>query len=86
MLNDIATEISRAASSDGEGRSARRIASVIGRMITAGSLPVGTRLPTVIWAYPREYSDAETAGQVSGSSQRFTMPLGASLVWLRRRR
>ncbi len=47
MLNDIATEITRAASSDGDGRSARRIASVIGRMITAGSLPVGTRLPTV---------------------------------------
>jgi DNA-binding transcriptional MocR family regulator len=47
LLDDIATEISRAASTDGDERSARRIASVIGRMITAGSLPVGTRLPTV---------------------------------------
>jgi dipeptidyl aminopeptidase/acylaminoacyl peptidase len=26
----------------------------------------GTRLPTVIWAYPYEYSDADTAGQVTG--------------------
>ena len=32
----------------------------------------GTRLPTVVWAYPREYNDPETAGQVAGSSQRFT--------------
>lgn len=32
---------------DGEGRTARRIAATIGRMITAGTLEVGTRLPTV---------------------------------------
>jgi dipeptidyl aminopeptidase/acylaminoacyl peptidase len=32
----------------------------------------GTRLPTLIWAYPYEYNDAQTAGQVSGSTQRFT--------------
>jgi dipeptidyl aminopeptidase/acylaminoacyl peptidase len=38
----------------------------------------GTRLPTVVWAYPREFSDAETAGQISGSSQKFTMPVGPS--------
>src|SRR5262249_50837159 len=31
----------------GDARSARRIAAVIGRMITAGDLPVGARLPTV---------------------------------------
>ena len=31
----------------------------------------GTRLPTVLWAYPLEYSDAGTAGQVSGSDQKF---------------
>jgi DNA-binding transcriptional MocR family regulator len=47
LLNDIVTEINRTASTDGDLRSARRIASVIGRMITAGTLPVGTRLPTV---------------------------------------
>jgi DNA-binding transcriptional MocR family regulator len=47
LLNDIVLEITRTASTDGDGRGARRIASVIGRMITAGSLPVGARLPTV---------------------------------------
>ena len=31
----------------------------------------GTALPTVIHAYPREFSDASTAGQVRGSTQRF---------------
>jgi dipeptidyl aminopeptidase/acylaminoacyl peptidase len=32
----------------------------------------GTRLPTVVWAYPREFNDADTAGQVVGSTDRFT--------------
>ncbi len=32
----------------------------------------GTRLPTVVWAYPLEFTDASTAGQVSGSTNRFT--------------
>ncbi len=32
----------------------------------------GTRLPTVVWAYPLEFNDADTAGQVSGSTQRYT--------------
>ncbi len=32
----------------------------------------GTKLPTVLWAYPLEYTDASTAGQVSGSTNRFT--------------
>jgi dipeptidyl aminopeptidase/acylaminoacyl peptidase len=32
----------------------------------------GTKLPTFIWAYPYEYNDSSTAGQVSGSTQRFT--------------
>ncbi len=32
----------------------------------------GTRLPTVLWAYPYEFSDADTAGQVTGhESQAF---------------
>ena len=38
----------------------------------------GTRLPTVVWAYPLEYSDAETAGQVVGSDRRFLTIVGAS--------
>jgi len=38
----------------------------------------GTRLPTVVWAYPRDFSDADTAGQVSGSPNRFTTVSGTS--------
>ncbi|MGH9673165.1 MAG: S9 family peptidase [Bryobacteraceae bacterium] len=38
----------------------------------------GTRLPTVVWAYPLEYNDADTAGQIAGSSQRFTTIAGPS--------
>jgi dipeptidyl aminopeptidase/acylaminoacyl peptidase len=38
----------------------------------------GTRLPTVLWAYPYEYNDADTAGQISGSTQRFTTITGPS--------
>jgi dipeptidyl aminopeptidase/acylaminoacyl peptidase len=38
----------------------------------------GTRLPVVIWAYPREYASADTAGQVRGSVNRFTFYRGTS--------
>lgn len=38
----------------------------------------GTRLPTVVWAYPVEYDDADTAGQVTGSTKRFTTINGYS--------
>jgi dipeptidyl aminopeptidase/acylaminoacyl peptidase len=38
----------------------------------------GERLPVVIWAYPMEYGDASTAGQVRGSVDRFTFYRGAS--------
>ncbi|HKC62391.1 MAG TPA: prolyl oligopeptidase family serine peptidase [Pyrinomonadaceae bacterium] len=38
----------------------------------------GTRLPTVLWAYPLEYNDADTAGQVTGSTQHYTTITGYS--------
>lgn len=38
----------------------------------------GTRLPTVLYAYPQEFSDPSTAGQVRGSAQRFNRIYGAS--------
>jgi dipeptidyl aminopeptidase/acylaminoacyl peptidase len=38
----------------------------------------GEKLPTVFWAYPREFNDAATAGQVSGSPYRFTTIAGYS--------
>ena len=42
----------------------------------------GQRLPTIVWAYPLEYNDASTAGQVSGSQFRFTLPAGISHLFL----
>ncbi len=38
----------------------------------------GTRLPTVLWAYPLDYAEASTAGQVEGTAQEFTTIRGAS--------
>ena len=38
----------------------------------------GTKLPAVVWAYPMEYNDADTAGQINGSTQRFTTIAGYS--------
>lgn len=38
----------------------------------------GTRVPTVLYAYPLEYSGAKIAGQVRGSSNRFMRIWGAS--------
>jgi hypothetical protein len=41
----------------------------------------GTPLPTVLYAYPLEYSGATTAGQVRGSTQRFMRLYGASHLY-----
>ncbi len=38
----------------------------------------GTRLPLIVWAYPMEYNDPATAGQVRGSPYRFTRIGGIS--------
>jgi dipeptidyl aminopeptidase/acylaminoacyl peptidase len=38
----------------------------------------GERLPTVVWAYPLEYTDPAVAGQVSGSPYRYTTISGTS--------
>ncbi len=38
----------------------------------------GTRLPTVVWAYPREFTDVNVAGQVVGSTNRYTTLGGTS--------
>jgi dipeptidyl aminopeptidase/acylaminoacyl peptidase len=40
-----------------------------------------TPLPTVLYAYPLEYSGATTAGQVRGSAQRFMSLYGASHLY-----
>ncbi|MBU1575950.1 MAG: prolyl oligopeptidase family serine peptidase [Candidatus Edwardsbacteria bacterium] len=38
----------------------------------------GTRLPTLLWAYPSDLAQKEVAGQLEGSSQRFTTIRGTS--------
>ena len=38
----------------------------------------GTRLPAVVWAYPQSFTDGGLAGQVSGSTTRFTQIGGIS--------
>ncbi|HEY2012258.1 MAG TPA: prolyl oligopeptidase family serine peptidase, partial [Bryobacteraceae bacterium] len=38
----------------------------------------GTKMPTLVWAYPYEYNDVATASQVSGSTKRFTELTSAS--------
>ncbi len=43
--------------------------------------PPGTRLPCLVWAYPLEYSDAATAGQVRASPNAYTRPAGASPLY-----
>src|SRR5262249_40871827 len=42
----------------------------------------GERLPTIVWAYPLEFNDADTAGQISGSAARFTTISGISHLFL----
>ncbi len=42
----------------------------------------GHPLPTILWAYPLEFNDADTAGQVSGSPYRFNTITGASHLFL----
>jgi dipeptidyl aminopeptidase/acylaminoacyl peptidase len=42
----------------------------------------GQRLPVVMWAYPREFGDADSAGQVTGSPYRFTTYTGPSHLFL----
>jgi dipeptidyl aminopeptidase/acylaminoacyl peptidase len=39
------------------------------------------RLPVVIWAYPLDYGDAATAGQVRGTTERFTKLMASDPVW-----
>lgn len=43
----------------------------------------GQKLPMILWAYPREYKDASTAGQVTSSPHSFTTPsYGSPVFWV----
>jgi len=48
----------------------------------AGWTPEQGKLPLLLWAYPQEFNDAATAGQVSGSPSRFTRFAGPSHLFL----
>ena len=47
-----------------------------------GYAPGDRRLPLLIWAYPLDYSDPATAGQVRGSDRAFTRLAGSTPLWL----
>ncbi len=57
--------------SDGVGLSATIITP-------PGWTPAQGPLPTLLWAYPREFTDPANAGQVTGSADRYTSIGGAS--------
>ena len=42
----------------------------------------GERLPLIMWAYPVEFGDADSASQVTGSANRFTIVSGPSHLYL----
>jgi dipeptidyl aminopeptidase/acylaminoacyl peptidase len=43
------------------------------------------KLPMVLWAYPREFKDASSAGQVTSSPHTFTLPsYGSPVFWVTR--
>jgi dipeptidyl aminopeptidase/acylaminoacyl peptidase len=42
----------------------------------------GTRLPTIMWAYPLDYTDPSAAGQVSAAPNEFTQIWGASPIFM----
>jgi dipeptidyl aminopeptidase/acylaminoacyl peptidase len=49
-----------------------------GTLYLPPSRSAGEKLPLVVWAYPREFNDAATAGQVSAQPNRFTRLAGTS--------
>jgi dipeptidyl aminopeptidase/acylaminoacyl peptidase len=42
----------------------------------------GTRMPTVLWAYPVDYNEAKNAGQLTKTASEFTTVVGASPIFL----
>ena len=42
----------------------------------------GTKVPLIMWAYPREFGDADSASQVTGSPNSFTSIRGGSHMFL----
>ncbi|HMQ06821.1 MAG TPA: prolyl oligopeptidase family serine peptidase [Saprospiraceae bacterium] len=45
----------------------------------------GEKMPMIIWAYPREFKDVSTAGQLTASPYQFTFPnYGSPVFWVTR--
>jgi dipeptidyl aminopeptidase/acylaminoacyl peptidase len=42
----------------------------------------GQKVPLIMWAYPREFGDADTASQITGSPNQFTLLRGYSHMFL----
>ncbi|MDQ3169618.1 MAG: prolyl oligopeptidase family serine peptidase [Acidobacteriota bacterium] len=53
-----------------------------GTLYLPPSYKPGERLPMIVWAYPREFTSADTAGQISGSPHTFTRVGGSSHLLL----
>ncbi|MGA1780911.1 MAG: alpha/beta hydrolase family protein [Planctomycetota bacterium] len=53
-----------------------------GTLYTPADHRPGVRLPLLVWAYPREYNDPGTAGQIGVSPHRFTRIAGSSHLHL----
>jgi dipeptidyl aminopeptidase/acylaminoacyl peptidase len=70
QLNDISRELITYEREDGVPLSAT--------LYLPADYEEGDELPLLIWAYPLEYNDAATAGQVRGSPYEFTRVAGTS--------
>lgn len=51
-------------------------------MVLPPDYKAGEKRPTLVWAYPLEFTDADTAGQVTGSPNRFTQIGGTSHLFM----
>jgi dipeptidyl aminopeptidase/acylaminoacyl peptidase len=53
-----------------------------GTLYTPPGYKKGEHVPLIMWAYPREFGDADSAGQITGSPSRFTVVSGYSHLFL----
>jgi dipeptidyl aminopeptidase/acylaminoacyl peptidase len=53
-----------------------------GTLYLPADYKAGRRLPLILWAYPREFTDAADAGQVTGSPNRFMIVTGSGSAHL----
>jgi dipeptidyl aminopeptidase/acylaminoacyl peptidase len=53
-----------------------------GTLYTPPGYKQGEKVPLIMWAYPREFGDADSASQIAGSPNRFTLVSGYSHLFL----